>query len=164
MSQTQGKTMEYKRKTIDGYDSYEIDTLGNVYSNKNARNFKSTDGKLKQRLVSQGGYKQVSLYTTGTKKPKQLLVHRLVYQNFVGEIPDGMQIDHIDNDKHNNELDNLQVLSAAANMKKMWDVRGRSEIKEHVKDWLERGYPRKFISENLGVSLSYISMISLGKR
>ena len=42
MSQTQGKTMEYKRKTIDGYDSYEIDTLGNVYSNRNSRNFKST--------------------------------------------------------------------------------------------------------------------------
>ena len=75
-----------------------------------------------------------------------------------------MQIDHIDNCKTNNEVENLQVLTATDNMKKMWDVRGRSEIKEHVKDWLKRGYPRKFISENLDVSLSYISMISLGKR
>ena len=156
--------MEYKRKTIDGYDSYEIDTLGNVYSNKQARHFKSTDGRLKQRLVSQGGYKQVSLYTNGTKKPKQLLVHRLVYQNFVGEIPDGMQIDHIDNDKHNNEVENLQVLSATDNMKKAWDIRGRSEVKGHVMDWLSRGYSRNFISENLDVSLSYISQIANGKR
>ena len=156
--------MEYKRKKIDGYDGYEIDTLGNVYSNKQSRNFKSIDGKLKQRTVSQGGYKQVSLYTNGSKKPKQLLVRRLVYQNFVGEIPDGMQIDHIDNCKTNNEVENLQVLTATDNMKKMWDVKGRSEVKEHVKDWLSRGYSRNFISENLDVSLSYISMIANGKR
>lgn len=154
--------MEYKRKKIEGYDNYEIDNVGNVYSLKNGFNGKSKDGKLSNRLVAQG-YHQVSLYAT-PNKPKQLLVHRLVWEAFNGPIPKGMTIDHIDNDKTNNLLSNLQLMTRTDNLKKMWDYRGRSQKKDVVRDWLARGYSRKFISENLDVSQGYISLISTGKR
>ena len=111
--------MEYKRKTIEGYNDYEVDTEGNVYSLKKSNGIKSKDGKLSNRLVAQG-YHQVSLYY-GAKLPKQLLVHRLVWEAFNGTIPKDMQIDHIDNDPKNNKLSNLQLLSVQDNMKKMWD-------------------------------------------
>jgi len=154
--------MEYKRKTIEGYNDYEVDTEGNVYTLKKSNGLKSKDGKLSNRLVAQG-YHQVSLYY-GAKLPKQLLVHRLVWEAFNGTIPKDMQIDHIDNNKTNNKLSNLQLLSVQDNMKKMWDRRGRSEKKEIVKDWLARGYSRKFISDNLEIGQPYISLIANGKR
>ena len=154
--------MEYKRKTIEGYNDYEVDTEGNVYTLKKSNGLKSKDGKLSNRLVAQG-YHQVSLYY-GAKLPKQLLVHRLVWEAFNGTIPKDMQIDHIDNDPKNNKLSNLQLLSVQDNMKKMWDIRGRSEKKEIVKDWLARGYSRKFISDNLEIGQPYISLIANGKR
>jgi predicted XRE-type DNA-binding protein len=55
-------------------------------------------------------------------------------------------------------------MSKVDNIKKAWDRRGRSAIKPIIKDWLERGYSRKFIADNLGVSQPYISMVSNGKR
>jgi len=74
------------------------------------------------------------------------------------------RLDHIDHSKTNNALNNLQLMSHVDNVKKAWDRRGRSTIKPIIKDWLERGYSRKFIADNLGVSQPYISMVSNGKR
>lgn len=46
---------------------------------------------------------------------RSVLVHRMVYELFVGQIPDGMQIDHIDGDRGNNAVDNLRVVTVAGN-------------------------------------------------
>lgn len=40
-------------------------------------------------------------------------IHRAVYQYYCGEIPDGYDIHHIDEDKDNNELDNLLCVTPA---------------------------------------------------
>jgi hypothetical protein len=154
--------MEYKRKMIKGYENYEVDTLGNVYSLASQNRTLSPDGKLSERIVG-CGYAAVSLYGT-PKKPKQVGIHRLVWETFKGPIPEGMEIDHINNNRLNNMISNLQLMSKRDNLLKMWDRRGRSEIKETIKDWLARGYSRKFISDNLNVSECYISMIYTGKR
>ena len=154
--------MEYKRVKIKGYADYEIDNVGNVYSLKNNNRSNNKEIKLSNRLAG-AGYHQVSLYDNPVK-PKQLLVHRLVWETFNGPIPKGMEIDHIDHNKTNNALNNLQLMSKVDNIKKAWDRRGRSAIKPIIKDWLERGYSRKFIADNLGVSQPYISMVSNGKR
>lgn len=42
-------------------------------------------------------------------------VHRLIYEHFFGNIPDGMVIDHIDRDRSNNRLSNLRLLSLSMN-------------------------------------------------
>ena len=44
-------------------------------------------------------------------------IHQLVWETFVGEIPEGLEIDHIDTDKTNNRLDNLRVTDRAGNMR-----------------------------------------------
>lgn len=49
---------------------------------------------------------------------KKVLVHRLIYETFIGEIIKGMEIDHIDSNPLNNRLDNLQILTASENNKK----------------------------------------------
>lgn len=45
-------------------------------------------------------------------------IHRLVYETFIGEIRKGYTIDHIDENKTNNKLENLQQLSRKNNLKK----------------------------------------------
>lgn len=46
---------------------------------------------------------------------KSYLTHRFVYETFYGHIPQGMQIHHIDHDKQNNKLDNLQMVTDEEN-------------------------------------------------
>lgn len=45
-----------------------------------------------------------------------VLVHRLVYEAFKGEIPEDLEIDHFDRNKHNNNPDNLRVVTRAENL------------------------------------------------
>jgi len=153
--------MEYQRKEIKGYTDYEIDTVGNVFTTKGNSPHLSEDGKLSVRIQS-AGYHQIKMYHQG--KIHQRLVHRLMWETFIGDIPDDMTIDHIDDNRENNVLSNLQLMSRGENTKKSWDKRGRSTKKQIVLDWHNRGYTRKFIADNLGITMSYVSMIINGKR
>lgn len=45
-----------------------------------------------------------------------LEIHRLMIETFVGEIPKGMQVNHIDGDRYNNKLSNLEVVTPLENM------------------------------------------------
>ena len=44
-------------------------------------------------------------------------VHQWVYLTFVGDIPEGLEVNHIDEDKHNNCVWNLNLLSHCDNMR-----------------------------------------------
>jgi hypothetical protein len=43
-------------------------------------------------------------------------VHRLVYESFRGPIPDGLEINHIDGNKKNNSLENLEAVTRKQNL------------------------------------------------
>lgn len=47
-----------------------------------------------------------------------VLIHRLVYETFHGEIPSNLTVDHIDGNIYNNSLDNLQLLTIRDNIRK----------------------------------------------
>jgi hypothetical protein len=53
------------------------------------------------------------------RKDKTLYWHRLVYEHFNGPIPDGMKIDHIDNDPSNNRIENLRLVTHKSNVRKV---------------------------------------------
>lgn len=44
-------------------------------------------------------------------------IHRLIYETFIGPIPEGMLIDHIDGNRSNNSLSNLRLTTQSENMK-----------------------------------------------
>ena len=46
---------------------------------------------------------------------KLILLHRLMWETFVGKIPKGYEIDHIDGDRTNNRLDNLRCVTHQEN-------------------------------------------------
>jgi hypothetical protein len=59
---------------------------------------------------SRGGYQSVRLKRDSTFK-----VHRLVLLAFVGPVPDGKEVDHIDGNPRNNHLSNLRYVTHAEN-------------------------------------------------
>ena len=63
-------------------------------------------------------YPGIQVMDNVTKRNKSIALGRLKYAWFIGEVPDGMVVDHIDNDPFNNKLDNLQLLSAGENIAK----------------------------------------------
>lgn len=87
--------------------NYSIDSYGNI-SKRRGEGFIRT-------LPNRNGY---LVFTTKDDKGRTVnyFVHRLVYETFVGEIPEGMTIDHIDGNKLNNHITNLQLLPLADNV------------------------------------------------
>lgn len=90
----------------EGFSKYLISTDGQVYSLKS------------DRLLPQGfthrGYKQVDVCNDEGIK-KHMRVHRLVYMAHVGVIPEGMQINHKDENKANNCIGNLELMTNKEN-------------------------------------------------
>ena len=54
---------------------------------------------------------------TAARNKKTFLVHRMVWQAFIGEIPYKLQINHMDGKKDNNNLTNLEVVTASENQR-----------------------------------------------
>ena len=74
-----------------------------------------------------GMYRRVSLIDSQDNKRHSIRVHRLVYMTFIGEIPEGMQIDHIDGDASNNNLNNLRCVTPKENSNNpntIWKLKG----------------------------------------
>jgi hypothetical protein len=100
--------MEEIFKDIAGYEGhYMVSNLGNVISLKYNK-----VRKMKLRL-DQHGYPTICLWKDGKSTfPK---VHRLVYEAFVGPRGDSMTINHIDYDRANNNVNNLESVTYREN-------------------------------------------------
>jgi len=100
-------------KSIEGYEDYEVSNLGRVKS------FKVNKEKIMKGSVNSLGYYRVKL--SKNKKKKLFNVHVLMAKAFFNHIPNGnkgLVVDHIDNNKLNNKLDNLQLISNRENSSK----------------------------------------------
>ncbi|HFI0937751.1 TPA: NUMOD4 domain-containing protein [Streptococcus suis] len=93
-------------KDVRGYEGYYM------VSNKGRVKSCYTKKILKQQL-KKTGYLQVVLYKD--RKPKSWLVHRLVGIAFIPNPENKEQVNHIDEDKTNNCLENLEWLSPDEN-------------------------------------------------
>ena len=90
--------MEEIWKDVQGYEGeYQISNLGNVFSVKSNKELKITDSH---------GYGSVMFCHDG--KTKRCLVHRLVAEAFIPNPNDLPQVNHIDENKRNNRIDNLE--------------------------------------------------------
>lgn len=97
-------------RDIPGYEGlYKVSDLGRVLSVRK-------NGLLKPGLSH--GYKVVVL--SADKKRSTIKVHQLVAMAFLEHKRCGMTkvVDHIDGDKENNKLSNLQILSHRGNIQK----------------------------------------------
>ena len=93
-------------KPIKDYPNYSFDLNTNqVYSHYS--------NKYKKPFLNKDGYYKITLYKNG--KEKKFLLHRLVYEAHNGEIPENLCIDHIDNDRQNNNITNLRLCNRSEN-------------------------------------------------
>ena len=60
------------------------------------------------------------------------LLHRVIYEDCVGPIPDGMHIHHVDEDTANNEPENLRLVSAVEHNALHWTPERAARQREHA--------------------------------
>jgi HNH endonuclease/NUMOD4 motif len=91
-------------KPILGYEGYYwISNLGNVKS------------KYKQLKLAKSTWGYAMACVSMKNKKRSPVVHRMVWQAFNGKIEKGMQVNHINGDKLDNRLCNLEVITAREN-------------------------------------------------
>lgn len=98
--------MEYREVDIGGR-AYSMDEQGNILS------IYKTESVFIKTFPDKDGYLKVAV--TIRKRTFNKIVHRLVYEAWVGEIPEGMTVDHIDGNKTNNHYTNLRLLTPEEN-------------------------------------------------
>lgn len=88
-------------KTLPSCNKYEISDKGQVRNAKNKRILKPSKEQYHRVKVNE----------------KKQCVHRLVAETFIGNIPEGYVVNHIDGDKHNNNVKNLEIITYKENVK-----------------------------------------------
>lgn len=106
-------------------DDFELIPLGSLWYEVNKDGFiKKKKGKgFIKAFPDEDGYLKYAL--TQPLGTYNIFVHRLVYEMCHGKIPNGKTVDHIDGNKLNNRIENLQLLSAEDNA-----------VKGNAKKWL----------------------------
>jgi hypothetical protein len=112
---------------IKDFDNYEVSNLGNV---RRLDSFVFQSGRynhykgrvLKQENVK-GGYKRVTLCKNNSTKRFQ--VHRLVAITFIENSKNKPCVNHIDGDKSNNQISNLEWVTYSENERHSYDILGK---------------------------------------
>lgn len=107
-------------KPVVGYEGlYEISNRGRVLSLRSGR-------VLKVWKHYRGGLR-ITLSKDGVQKMRQ--IHRMVYESFVGEIPEGYVIRHLNDDSEDNRVENLASGTYVDNSQDMIRVSGHYQSK-----------------------------------
>jgi hypothetical protein len=100
-----------KWKYIPGYNKrYKIYKDGRIWSRRSKRFLKEQ--------TDHYGYRYYILCIDSKLKNKT--THRWLWESFVGAVPKGKQINHIDGNKLNNSLDNLELSTPKENIQHAW--------------------------------------------
>lgn len=121
--------MEEIWKPVRGFEKYaEISNYGQIhrfervyYSGKNHQIKKVQEETFTYGYETLDGYLEASI--GGVTKG----VHQWVYMTFVGDIPKSYDVNHLDENKYNNRLDNLNLLSHGDNIRYGTGVARRSD-------------------------------------
>jgi hypothetical protein len=150
-------------KEIPGYEGvYYVSNIGRV-----KKIYKS--GKEKILSITPDEYHKVQLWKNGSYKTFR--VHILVWEAFNGPIPEGMQINHINENKYDNRLENLNLMTPKENIN--WGTAIQRRVEKHkiaVNQYDMEGYylytwPEiKEAAAALNISRGHITEVCQGKR
>lgn len=159
-------------KDVPGYEGlYQVSNFGrvkslNYYGSKGSEHIIST-------TKTRDGYERVRLFSN--RKTKYARINRLVWEAFVGPIPEGIQINHIDENKSNNNLLNLNLMSPMENTNWGTGIQRRAEtqtnknkskaVRKYTLDWVFiKEYPSTMEVQRIeGYANTHISDACNGK-
>lgn len=173
--------MNTKYSNIKGYPGYYISKRGTLFTSLKRVGVKGKghgrkgtttviSNTWRKSLVSltSNGYLQCTLFR------KRFYIHRLVYEAWIGNIPNGYDIDHINGIKTDNRVSNLRAVPRSENLKHNYELgfRGSNYIhtfsdKERnliMIDHKEKGLSIKKISLKYGYSRYFIHQVLKGIR
>jgi hypothetical protein len=110
-------------QTIKDFENYLITKDGDIYRNITYRKLKCSsdkNGYLKIRLLNKSGR-------------KSMFLHRLLAIQFIPNPLNKPFINHIDGNKSNNKLNNLEWCTHKENMKHAWDNNLYKDYTESIK-------------------------------
>lgn len=109
----------YRKERVNGYEEYQVDTDGVVYSKK---------GKPLKYSVNHNGYRIINFYSNN--KRKGFGIHTLVANQFLDKPKDrdDYQVNHIDGNKENNRLENLEWVTPLENTRHAINILGINHI------------------------------------
>lgn len=155
--------LERKWKPINGYEGlYDLRDDGLFYSYP--------------RNTTKGGYSygnygkkylHKTLYKNGKGTFKQ--AHQWVWITFVGQIPNGYDVHHINHNPIDNRIENLELIEKDKHQK----MHNKDRIKKTIKTVLQYTLDNKFVAEypstreaerQTGINQAHISMVCNGKR
>ncbi len=138
-----------------------------------------TNHKIRRARRNKHGYMQMNFsLNNGTGKTKTLLVHKLIAETFIPNPNNLPEINHIDGDKTNNRVSNLEWCDASYNQKHAFltglqvakkgeDAPGAKFTNEQVKEIRyirSKGVSETSLAILLGVSQGTIGRIVRGER
>jgi len=162
---------ESEFKTIPGFENYEASIFGEI------RNKKS--GRILSSVLSGGNddsrYPAVSLYKDGNTTTQY--VHRLVALTHINNPENKPQVNHIDGNKENNDISNLEWVTAQENIQHSHDNNLNNTVKgeDHhgaklsskqvllIRKRRSTGETYGSIAESVGMAQSTIHAICSGK-
>ena len=99
---------------VKGFPRYKVNNLGQIF-------VETKEGwKEKKGRPNLQGYLRIKLWNKN--KSKHFNVHRLVAEHFIGPIPKGYVIDHINGNKQDNYVTNLEIVTIAENTRRAAEV------------------------------------------
>ena len=109
----------YKKEPVKGYEEYQVDTNGIIYSKK---------GKPLKYSLNHSGYCMVNFYVND--KRTGFAIHTLVAKQFVhNDNPaNKTQVNHIDGNKKNNNANNLEWVTPIENVRHCIDILGINKL------------------------------------
>lgn len=108
-------------KEITGFKDYYVTNDGRIFTTKGSLRLNSKEGEWREIQLAnhKTGYKYANIYSgKGKENRHSIRVHRLVWQEWAGCIPEGYFVDHKNANKADNRLENLQLLTPAENAQK----------------------------------------------
>lgn len=129
--------------------------------------------------LTKNGYRQLAMHSEDDKKTYIAYAHRVIWLHKVGCIPDGIQINHIDMNRGNNAVTNLELVTPSENVHHaykngrarpwskttFWQGKSRitEETKQLIRDTRKTGKLYKELAEMFNISITQVHRICVKK-
>lgn len=156
-------------KPVVGLEKYyEVSSLGRVKTKERKEvTPKGYNRTVRERIKSpsiwKNGYLRVNLYFDGDNK--FMYVHRLVAIAFLGDFSNSLEVNHIDENKSNNALDNLEWITRQENIvygSRLHKIR-KPVVKISKEGKMLRGYRGAYEAAAEGFDTGHIAKVCKGR-